>query len=244
MLLISRTGNTGIFLGWNTLKCLSGWRRFSGNNRWAGLVTAVSPTSGTSYWCPLSQPLCLHRAATSQSYWEKINSARRTHRVFSLLWSSRRCFLLQLLEDFCTGTVLCAQSIWSACVISFPTNYPPVLISKEKKMTECKYSTAKMQITVSLTFFPSWSSSAGLCSKLVLTLSTAQIGFHFIHSPNWFSLYPQPKSIPWGQSLQEEGWERLSHCWTHQPSVLCHMKWIKLVPKELSLKMPEVQLIC
>lgn len=36
--LSSRIGNTGVFIEWNTVNCLSGWRtRFSGDIRWAGL---------------------------------------------------------------------------------------------------------------------------------------------------------------------------------------------------------------
>lgn len=95
-----------------------------------------------------------------------------------------------------------------------------------RKMTECKYSTAKIQTTVSLTSFSSWLSSAGLCSKLVLTSSTA------------LQVYSR-RAEPAG------GREREAVPLLDSPAFsACHMKWIKLVPRESLIKMPEVQLIC
>lgn len=115
--------------------------------------------------------------------------------------------------------------VWSGSPV-FSYKLSSCINIQGRKMTESRYSTAKMQTIILSTFFQA-SHQVQDCIA------------------NWFSLHPQPsRSIPWGQSLQEEGWERLSHCWTHQHPVLCHIKWIKLVPRESLLKMPEVQLIC
>lgn len=124
---------------------------------------------------------------------------------------------------------LCTKHLECLCdqdPLCFPTNYPPVLISKEEKWQNPNIQLQKCKQS----FYPLFFQASHQVQDCIA---------------NWFSLHPQPsRSIPWGQSLQEEGWERLSHCWTHQHPVLCHIKWIKFVPRESLLKMPEVQLIC
>lgn len=59
--------------------------------------------------------------------------------------------------------------------LGFPTNHPPALISKEEKWqnTNIQLQKCKQQNFGLFTFFSSWSLGAGLCSKLVLTSSTA-----------------------------------------------------------------------
>lgn len=75
--------------------CLNGWRvRFCRDCRWSGQGKVVFP-----YKCHkrlhvslLCQYYCLQRSATSQSYWEERNSAKKIYAVFFVMGQHKMLF--------------------------------------------------------------------------------------------------------------------------------------------------------
>lgn len=96
-----------------------------------------------------------------------------------------------LAQALCSVHKASGVPVWSE-PLHFPTNYPPALISKEEK-----WQSANIQLQKQNQLFHWLFSQAGYQVQDCVA--------------NWFSLHPQPsRCIPWGQSLQEEGWEAVS----------------------------------